>query len=279
MPYRVPAPPPPEEPAGEEPYAALLRRQRRNMLLAIACTGGTGIAIVVFSIGTSMARPPAQKPAPQTERERATRTIANAETRMQIEQAGFEKNMRAAIDAGWTARPDLGACPVHLSAESGLAHAHGFPLLVVDDTDALPSQAIAEALADLRRAETHLAAGRSDEATLYAQALDRPGRLTYDVVLVTRSKREPHARSETEFVPGRIEGRAYVYDFGSREVVCAADVEARSSDAIGFAYALGNDAPSGDGKSARLAEAVDADMRTQIERAIAKSILYRAGTP
>jgi len=280
MPYRVPAPPPPDEPESEEPYVAVLRRQRRNLLFSFTGTLATVIAAVVFVPRISLALHPQEpQPLPQDARERAARSIADAEKKLGEEQRIFEKNIRAAIDAGWTARADLGACPVRLSAGCGLAHARGFPLLVVSAKEELPSQAIADALADVRRAETHLAAGRSDEATLYAEALQHPGRLSYDVVLVARSRKEPHARSETEFVPGRIEGRAYVYDFAAREVVCAADVEAQSSEAIGFAYALGNDAPSGAGKSERLAAAVDADMRTQTERAIATSMQYRAGTP
>ena len=59
----------------------------------------------------------------------------------------------------------------------------------------LPSQAIADVLSDVRRAEAHLAAGRFEEATLYARALDRPERFGYDVVLIA------HARTPAPALP------------------------------------------------------------------------------
>ena len=62
------------------------------------------------------------------------------------------------------------------------------------------------------------------------------------------------------------------YDFRAERVVCAADVRAKSSRQIGYAYAVGLDAPAFAGRSPRLKEALDQDFRVQIERAVAEGM-------
>jgi hypothetical protein len=275
VPYRISTPPDPEPQEIEDPYAAVLRGQRRHArlvsaLVVIFCAGG--LAKVAHSH-----QAPAPRKAPVTEATRlgsARSAIASARARAAAQQAAFSSTMREAIAADGAAPPAAAPTGCAVALPSGPSLVHGrpaFPLLVIGQDElggAMPSQAIAEILADARRAEAHLAAGRFEEATLYARALDRPERFGYDVVLVTRANKPVRAISGNTFEPGEIEGRAYVYDFASGQVVCRADVHARSSRAIGYMYSDRNDTPPSLGPLASMDDAIREDIRRQTERAI-----------
>lgn len=279
MPYRIPAPPEPDAFDVEEPYAAVLRAQRQNARIA------TMAAIAVLAV--AVAKVARSQPAPRrtvTEEARidgARLAIAGARARAASAQLHFESSMREAIEDDAVPRPDLGACPVALPATSSLVSGRAsFPLLTVDRADlggSLPSQAVAGVLADVRRAEAHLAAGRFEEAKLYARALDRPERFGYDVVLVASATKQPRALSGREYEPGEIAGRAYVYDFASGRVVCAGDIEAKSSKAIGYVYSDRSDTPPSLGPVASMGDAIHEDIRLQTERAIVAAVRWRSG--
>lgn len=279
MPYRIPAPPEPEAIDVEEPYAAVLRTQRRNARIVFM------VMVVVLAGGVAKAARSHQPPRrPVTEAARidgARVAIAGARARAAAAQLRFETTMREAILDDVVPRPDLGACPISLPAASSLAAGRSsFPLLTVERSEVdgtLPSQAVAGVLADVRRAEGHLAAGRFEEAKLYARALDRPERFGYDVVLVARTTREPRAMSGREYEPGEIEGRAYLYDFSSGRVVCAGDVAAKSSRAIGYVYSDRSDTPPSLGPVASMGDAIHEDIRLQTERAIVAALRWRSG--
>lgn len=123
-----------------------------------------------------------------------------------------------------------------------------------------------------------LAAGRFEEATLYARALDREDRFGYDVVLLRTSAKRPRAISGREYLAGELLGRAFVYDFASHEVVCAGDVTARSSREIGYVFSDQADTPASLGAAARMGEAIEADLRLQSERSLIEALRWRSGS-
>lgn len=271
-------PPDPEPPELEDPYAALLRGQRRRARLASAVVlifCAAGLVKVAHSH-----QQPAPRPVPRSEADRLGRArtaIASARARAAAQQVRFETSLREAITAdGAQPREHDDAAPIRcavpLPREPSLTRGRpAFPLLVVGADElggTLPSQAIAEILADTRRAEGHLAAGRFEEATLYARALDSEDRFGYDVVLVTKASKPVRALSGNTFEPGEIEGRAYVYDFASSKVVCRADVHAKSSRAIGYMYSDRTDTPPSLGALPSLDDAIREDLRRETERAI-----------
>ena len=280
MPYRVAAPPEPEPVETDDPYVLVLRAQRRrarivSALVALCVVGG---AIKMARSGT----PPRRAPMPEAARvDSARAAILGASARAAAAQSRFETGVREAIADAVVARPDLGACPVELPVASSMALGRpSFPLLTVQRaelTGSLPSQAVAGVLADVRRAEAHLAAGRFEEAKLYGRALDRPERFAYDVVLVMHASKQPHALSGSEYEPGAIEGRAYVYDFATGRVVCTGEVSARSSLEIGYVYSDRSDTPPSLGPVARMGDAIADDIRLQTERAIVAAVRWRAG--
>lgn len=284
MPYRIAAPPPTEPPDAEEPYAAVLRAQGRRARFV------TAAAVVVLVAGgahaASRSKEARRGPPRVTEATRAAaahEAIFRARDRAAAAQVRFESGVREAIGADFVPRPDLGACPVRLPEASSLVRGRSaFPLLTIERAelkDTLPSQAIAEVLADVRRAERHLTAGRYEEATVYARALERPERLGYDVVLVAKNAARPRAVSGSEYVPGEIAGRAYVYDFSAGKVVCAADIHAKSSKAVGYVFSDHVDAPPSLGPLASMGDAISEDLRLETERAIAHAMRFRAGPP
>ena len=278
-PYRIPAPPEPDALDVEEPYAAVLRAQGQNARIvgmAIVVLLAAGIAKVAHT------HSPPRRPVTEAARiDGARLAIAGARARAASAQLRFEAAIRDAIRDDVAPRSDLGACPIALSATTSLASARpAFPLLTVERAEldgTLPSQAVAGVLADVRRAEAHLAAGRFEDAKLYARALDRPERFGWDVVLVARATKEPRALSGREYEPGEIAGRAYVYDFASDRVVCAGDVEAKSSTAIGYVYSDRSDTPPSLGPVASMGDAIHEDIRLQTERAIASAVRWRSG--
>lgn len=280
VPYRINARPEPEPAEVDEPYAHVLGAQRRRarlvtVLVVIAAAGG--VAKVARS-----GQPPPRTSVPEATRiDGARSAIDGARARASSAQARFETAMRDAIAAELGPRPDLGACPIELPAASSLAkRGPAFPLLTVERSEisgTLPSQAVAGVLADVHRAQAHLAAGRFEEAKLYARALDRPERFGYDVVLVAKAVKKPRALSGSEYEPGEIEGRAYVYDFTTGRVVCAGDVKAKSSKEIGYVFSDRTDTPAWLGPVASMSEAIDDDLRLQTERAIVAAVRFRAG--
>jgi hypothetical protein len=280
LPYRVPAPPPPEELETEEPYARVLRAQQRRARIAaivVGCAIGVGFV-------TAVARPVAATTPvedatkrKETRRARAREAIASARSRATAEQERFAVVIRGAIASSYHPKPELGACPITLAQPSGIGRP--FPLVVVDrnDVDALrvPSQAVAEVLSDIARAEEHLANDRYEEAMLYADALERPGRLVIDVVLVQDVNEAPKVTNESTFVPGKLAGNAYLYEVASHRVICMTHAEAANASSIGYAYAL--DGPTWRGASASLDATLARELRTSLERNIATSMTLRAG--
>lgn len=280
MPYRIAAPPEPEPPEVEDPYAAVLRAQRRrarlvSVLVALAVAGG------VVKVARSGQPPPRRVVTEATRVDGAREAIGAARSRAMAAQARFERELRSAIGDDLAPRPDLGACPIQLPAASSLVTGRpSFPLLVVERAEiggTLPSQAVAGVLADVRRAEAHLAAGRFEEAKLYARALDRPERFGYDVVLVAHSATRPRALSGSAYMPGEMEGRAYLYDFATGRVVCAGDIQAKSSKAVGYVFSDRSDTPAWLGPVASMGDAIQEDIRLQTERAIVDAMHWRAG--
>jgi len=283
VPYRISSPPQLEElddPAAS--YEARLRGQQRRAGLVSAL-------VVFFFCAGGLAKVARSHQQPVTRKTKVTEAarldgarlaIASARARAAAQQARFETRVREAIATGVDAPPPVTeGCPIAL--RSGPSPVHGrpaFPLLVLGRDELagpLPSQAVAEVLADARRAEGHLAAGRFEEATLYARALDRPERFGYDVVLVANANKPARALVGTTFEPGEIEGRAYLYDFASGKVVCRADVHAQSSRAIGFMYSDRTDTPPSLGPLASMEDAIREDMRVQTERAILHALRAR----
>jgi hypothetical protein len=280
VPYRAAAPPEPEPVETDDPYVAVLRAQRRRARLV-------GALVVVFVAGGAAKVARSGQPhrrAPITEEARvdAARTaILGARARARAAQASFEAGLREAFAGEIVARPDLGACPVELPRTSSLVLGRAsFPLLTVERAEldgALPSQAVAGVLTDVRRAEAHLAAGRFEEAKLYARALDRPERFGYDVVLVAHAAKVPHALSGSVYEPGEIAGLAYIYDFATGSVVCAGEITAKSSKEIGYVYSDRTDTPPSLGPVASMGNAIRDDIRRETERAIVAAVRWRSG--
>jgi hypothetical protein len=280
VPYRVAAPPEPDPVETDDPYVAVLRSQRRrarlvSVLVAIFLAGG------LAKVARSGPPPRRAKVAEAVRVDGARAAIEGARARASVAQSRFEIGVREAIADDVVARPDLGACPIMLPSPSSLLRARAsFPLLTVERSElegSLPSQAVAGVLADVRRAESHLAADRFEEAKLYGRALDRPERFGYDVVLVARATKKPQALSGNAYEPGEIAGQAYVYDFASGRVVCTAEITAKSSKEIGYVYSDRSDTPPSLGPAASMGDAIHDDIRLQTERAIVAAVLWRSG--
>jgi hypothetical protein len=281
MPYRIPAPPDPDPPEIEEPYVAALRGQERRArigagLFAAAFLGLAGVAIARPQPSSPREDPGARIAAAtrawnDAQRLEARAGIGAAHERAKTEQVRFERAIRTAVDQGVGPRPDLGACPVTLERREGLFQGSSFPVLVVDHADAaapIRSQAVAEFLADVGRAESHLEARRFDDASRGARALATHGRLRVEVVVVATKYQGPVVGNATRYSAGELAGRAYLYDFGAGAVLCAADVRATNSDAV--SYASRSTVES-------LGYTLERDLHLRLESAIVDAMRFRSG--
>jgi hypothetical protein len=275
VPYRIAAPPEPEPPDPEAAYVAELRaverRSRAYVVLGIALAGMVGVAAVSVPHGDRTKDTRLER---EASARRAAGDIELARMGAHRAQRDFERTLRQAIGVGVAPAPELGACEITLPHPKAF-HGDPFPLLVLTSTEIgrdMPSQAVAGMLFDVNRADEHLASGHIEEAALYARALTANDRLGYEVVFVTSTWRRPSVTGTDAYEPGEAAGRAYVYRFRDQRVICAADVNAKSSKSIGYAYATGPDARPSQGRARSLVEYLDDDLRQQLELAIADGI-------
>jgi len=288
-PYRISAPRPnePEAPEADAYEATLRRRSIRTRKIVTAVVGIIG-SVSLLAYAESPAPKKKMTLADAAELRSAARAqearsiIANARVEaLQLQQQFSETVLRSLDDAA--AEPSTTPCPLVFPEATHLIHGQqAFPLLIVNQGDRdLPSPSVSTLMMDINRAEDHFANGRTLEGILYANALTRktPGeRLRYDVVLVATTLTHPSRTSSSEFKPGEISGRAYVYDFVEHRVTCAGNVQAKSSRQIEYNYvpAVAVGAPAGNlSQDKSLSTSLDVDLEIQTQNAIRNGPLFR----
>lgn len=278
-PYRVPSPPEAEAPEADHPYEEVLRRQRRRTRLSVAgALLAATIGLVAFArerAATAEARrAEVRARVTEAERERITtirQSIDAARSRAHEAEAQFTRGIEEARAKGDDALATCAhgtAAPASAAGNVARLGSRRFVLSVVEEAaHGVPSRVVDEVLADARRAEIHLEAGRYEDASAYALALSSPARLGRELVVIAKKATPPQMTSLTSYVPGEVEGRAYLWDFREARVLCAADVHATSSREIGFTYAGAPDAKAESGRTTRLVETLEGDLSNAVERA------------
>jgi hypothetical protein len=280
-PYRIAATPEPSGPTEADAYEARLRarvaRSRRVLV------GGFGV-LVALSVVALVESPPRPRDRALVDSRAAARlanahdTVSAARDFVAREQARFATALEAAFDAEVGPDSAHASCSVKLPDTRLSQGGRAFPLLVVSKGDReIPSPSLASMTADANRADEHFAAGRTMDALVYTNALaarmtNPSARPEHDVVLVTKSMKHPLRTTPTSFEPGEIEGRAYLYDFAKRRVVCAGDVHAVSSRQIEYSYVSATSSAAMD-EGPRLSASLDDDLDIQLQRAIATSLV------
>jgi hypothetical protein len=278
-PYRTAAPPEPEQPDSFDAYEAVLRARSGSTPRLVVMMCG---AITVLWAGVSLAHRSPRAAASESAEAEAARRIAKAHYVIEearrtalAEQSWFEDTLRVALghDVGPSATP----CETTLPEANGLFQGRpAFPMLIVARGESsIPSPSVAAVLADVERAEEHLAKGRTLDGILYAKGLSgsRP-RLERDVVLVTSVMKHPTRRDIQSYEPGEVAGRAYLYDFGERRVTCVGDIRASSSRQVAYSFASGEATPAGEAQGPSLSASLDADLLRQLEKAISHGGLF-----
>lgn len=272
-PYRVHCPPEAEAPEVEHPYARVLRAQRiKTRLLAAGTLTAAAVALVAIastrSANAQARRAEVRARVTEVERERvatAKQAIEDARRRAHEAQARFEHGLEEARARGDGA---LATCP----PRGTLAGRKPTLSVVEDAAHGLPSRIVDDVLADARRAEIHVDAGRFEDAAAYGRALSSPNRFGRELVVVARETKAPQVRSMTSYVPGEVTGRAYLWDFEEGRVLCAADVHATSSQEIGFSYLGAPDAKAESGRTSRLMATLSDDLTRAVERAATEAL-------
>ncbi len=286
-----------------DPELLLLRQiKRRRIGLAIGLSVVASIAMypclrVLWEIGDEVSESDAREAehdheATPEQRAQVERALAAAEAALPARNAEFAAAMAAG--SALVVRPDLGPCPIHVplraegSAQDGYSvnntqffEALGFPgrpsfpwaqSPVVGDA---PRVAYArERIASLRASIT-----RHDTLEILASEVRAAEELTgafwtYDVVIVATMWRMPSADvTGTSFEGGYVSGTAYLHDYASGSVLCAGSIEASTTSEVVDYRATGFD----EGRT--LNDMLRAEMVGQIERAISRGVVYRAGPP
>lgn len=302
-PYRIAAPLAPEPPDPVDAYEALLlARARRGRLVValVACAFG---GLMVAALGEAHTPPSARRELARVRAEEAARVeaareiIASARARAASEQRRFEHAVRAATyddadDAeaettlargpSWRALREGAACRAPLPDPTALLRGRrGLSLVVARPGEPVESPSAAAILADVQRAEYHLANGHRVDWLVYADALEATSvarRLRYDVALVTTSVKPPVRTTTSSYEPGRVEGRAYVYGFAEGRVVCAGEVHATSSRQVEYQYVPDVGGSGWDGplfaQGPSLSGSLGADLDLQVQRAIVGGALH-----
>jgi hypothetical protein len=190
-------------------------------------------------------------------------------------------------------RPDLGRCPFQLPVRQPYDASRGGSFNNLDSFSAIVfpgSQGFPHAIAvnDLPPVPPGVETSRS-RATRLRERIREPGRvesfadivaaarglsrrLTYDVVLFASELERPRAAPDGRtFAPGRVRGVAVLYDYSAGSIACAGAVEARNtSTSVEYAsQALF--------ETSTLQEQIDAEFASEVERAIARAVQWRAG--
>jgi hypothetical protein len=271
-PYRIAASPEPEAPDPVDAYESLLRARaaRSRRVTTAFFVLGTALFLVAIAEAPPRTRErmtPAVQDAPKIAAARDV--IARSHDELAIERQRFLEAVRLIRNeerAGTSSRSDV-LCPVALPAPSRFGRA--FPVVIADPYDAwFASPSIDAAAGDVRKAEEHLDRGRFFDGMAAARALVPRTRLRQDVVVFADVYKIPRGTNPSTFEAGEIRGRAYLYDFREHRVVCAGDVDAKSSKQIEYTPAEGpalDVAPS-------LSSSLVADLQLQLETEITRSL-------
>jgi hypothetical protein len=259
-PYRVSAPPVEVTDTESDAYAlrlrALTRRTRR--VGALATLAAVGVFVTAFAHARSP-RAGRLPPLPATPRA-AIAQIDEASARSEAREA----RMRLALtDAIAHAKP-ASACAVDRHGIFGAT-----PITRADaGVGALESAVVRRARADLSATRNALVDGTSRAGATSTAA--RSTWRAHEIVYVETARAEPQARAGGTFLPGRAEGVAYVYDFASERVVCAAHVASESSPQLPYRMnSTAASAPARVDDGSTLQRALDGDLSKRTLEAIA----------
>ena len=289
-PFRGAGPPIPRPPDRElDAYEASLHRRRRRIIAiyvlvaalpVLVCLGGVGLQLMpdfwdrYIDRGTELTT---------TERAAIDQELAVARERSRAAQTAYANALTNATKDAIVPRSDLGACPYRLQMPetgSGAYYPSPFPLVRVNAGDTIvPSARVASYDADIAAVAAMAEARYRDAATpgrLLRRAHELATRsLSWDVTFVAEHASEPKAIGRTS-VGGSIGGTAYLFDYKSGRIACAARIYASNSDSLEFAtYSRNGLAYAGD--SAALERAAAFDLEAQVLRRIALDMRFKAG--
>jgi hypothetical protein len=286
-----------------DPEAQLLRQIRRRRIgLAIGLSLVASVAMypccsLVCGIGSEMQRDAEQRAeyeheATPEQRAEVEHAIAEAEASLPARNASYLAaiaNVSALI-----ARPDLGPCPVHIPLRASSSAQDGFSISGSEsfETLAIPGQhSFPWARSPIVGDAPRVAYAREHMQSL-RESIARPGRVedlarivdsarelsgafwTWDVVIVPEIWRMPTADpSGATFDGGYARGMAYLYDYATNTVLCAGYFETTTtSDRVDYTS-------QGFDPGNTLEQMLETEMEGEIERAISRTLIDRAGPP
>lgn len=286
-----------------DPEVVLIRQiKRRRVVLAIgiglvACVAMYPCCSVTCQMGREMSESAERRAeydheASPEQRDAVERALAAAQAGLPARNAEFT---RATADiASLVPRPDLGPCPIHVPLRAPGSAQTGYSVNNLDEFEALglpgrqtfpwartPIGADAprvvyarERISDLRAA-----IARHDTVESLAGVVTAAQSLsttfwTWDVVIVPETWQMPSVDpTGSTFDGGYVSGTAFVHDYASQSVVCAGWFEATTtSEVVDYRAGLLD-------QGTTLAGMLQAEMESEIERAISRAIVYRAGPP
>lgn len=274
-PYRIASPPLPVRTEEADSYEAklLAGRKRYRAQMALLVTG----AVVLTSLVVRVAHmtPTGAERAHHQETLRlldAQRTVHDARSRLDLAEASFDAEVRAAMKSRLSPAIPLVPCPIAIGDPEHLVRGHSMiPLLVVREGSKAPrfySPSLERARQDVSTAASLLAGVNPMSAAVYTDALEASPidqRLTRDVVVVVSRWKPPSRASLSAFEPGEVDGMAYVFDHTTRRVACAGELHASSSKSLTYSYNATYDV-----RDARLERTLAEDLERQIARAVAE---------
>jgi hypothetical protein len=272
----------------------MFQRKKRRMLFVKVAVVLVPILIVTRYFAISLSRdyqkweaglfdPEArERPIPEATRAEIQKLLDTARGRAEAAEKAWRSAIEAAAAAKLVDRPDLGACPVRVSKSPPNDEFSPVWLNQIK-ADELPT-ATSNALGNFKdRAsgiERELDQKHTSKATaaLLEEAKRLEGtRTLWEVTFLVDREIEPVPSLNDAYESGVIAGRAYLYDYRSEKVECAALVVGENSESVKFTFHTRSVAPNPTEGMLEFKQALKRDLRISTYREVAERMRFRAG--
>ncbi len=272
----------------------MFRRKRRWMIIVKVAVVVVPMLIVAryfaISISDSYSKWEAglfnpelrEKPLPADTRAEIQKLLDSARGKAEASQKAWRAAIEAAAAAKLVERPDLGPCPVRVPSPR---REDEFPpdwLNQIKSANVEAAKCNALDNFESRAQDIERDLGREHTARGAARLLEEAKRLEgtrtlWEVAFVIDREVEPEPALNEQYESGVVAGRAYLFDYRSEKVECAALVVAENSESVKFSFRTRSVGPSPVEGLAEFRQALKRDLRISTYREVAERVRFRAG--
>jgi hypothetical protein len=281
-------------PENDEYSIEMFERKRRRMIYVKIAVVVVPLLIIARYFAISISRdyqkweaglfdPEArERPLPPATKAEIQKLLADARARVEASDKAWRSAIEAASAAKLVERPDLGPCPVRVGkpppndefAPTWLNQ------IKADDLKSATSNALANFRERASYVERELEGEHTSRAAsrLLEEAKRIEGTTTlWEVTFLVDREIEPVGLLNEQYESGVIGGRAYLFDYRTQKVECAALVVGENSESVKFSFHTRSVAPNPTEGMLEFGQALKKDLRISTYREVAERMRFRAG--